>query len=172
MNKRLSPPPAPKKGEAVTVEPGQYPVFSSVVVMGLNRALRDPEVAAKAAATINESTAPMRNTVLELLAKLEAAVAAGNFTKTYEESHEIRGLAGNAGLGATQKISNELCRYLDAFAEAGKTPDKAVVRLHTDAIARTARAVDETAALGDAVVTQLAQLVSKKLAEINDSETA
>lgn len=172
MNKRLRPPPAPKKGEAVTVEPGQYPVFSSAVVMGLNQALRDPEVAAKAADAINESTAPMRNSVLELLAKLEQAVSAGDFAKTYDESHEIRGLAGNAGLVPTQKIANELCRYLDAFAEAGRTPDKAVVRLHTDAIARTARALDETAALGETVVSQLAQLVTKKLAEINGSETA
>lgn len=172
MNKPLRPPAPPPKGEAITVAPGQYPVFSSAVAMGLMRALRDPNTSAKAAEAIADSTAPMRKSVLELVIKLEAAAAAGEFARIYEVSHEIRGLAGNAGLKTTALIANELCRYLDALSEAGRTPEAAVVRLHLDSISRATRVEDETAALGDTVVAQLAALVSKKLAEVNGPETS
>lgn len=167
MKQQLRPPAAPPKGEAITVAPGQYPVFSSSVAMGLTRALRDPNVSTRAAEAIAESTAPMRKSVLELVARLDAASTAGDFVQIYEVSHEIRGLAGNAGLKTTALIANELCRYLDAFAQAGITPEQAVVRLHLESISRATRMEDETAALGDTVAAQLAQLVNKKLAEIN-----
>jgi chemotaxis protein histidine kinase CheA len=163
-------PPAPPKGQAVTIEPGRYPVFSSAVAMGLSRALRDPETAAKAGAAMAAAAEPMRDSVLTLVLRIEEAARADDFARLYGESHEIRGLAGNAGLEATARIANELCRYLDGFAQAGRSPDRAVIRLHLEAIARSV-CQEETPKLSDAVAKELAQLVEKKLAEINTPET-
>lgn len=162
-------PPAPPKGQAVTIEPGRYPVFSSAVAMGLTRALRDPETAAKASAAMAAATAPMRDSVLGFVTRIEEAARADDFPRIYSESHEIRGLAGNAGLEATARIANELCRYLDGFAQAGRSPERAVIRLHLEAIARSVTEA-EPPELSDAVAKELALLVGKKLAEINDSE--
>ncbi len=47
--------------------------------------------------------------------------------------------------------------------------DREVVVLHLEAIARAARAEDEATRLGDAAANELAALVDRKLAEINDS---
>ena len=164
-------PPAPPKGESVTIEPGRYPVFSSTVVMGLNRALRDPETAAKAQEAVASATQPMRESVLQYIARIEEAARAEDFARIYQESHEIRGLAGNANLAATARIANELCRYLDAYQQAGCTPERPVIRLHLEAISRSVSSEECASELGDTVANELAQLVAKKLAEINGPET-
>lgn len=164
-------PPAPPKGEAVTIEPGRYPVFSSSVVMGLNRALRDPETAAKAKDAVAAATQPMRESVMQLVTRIEEAAQADDFAGIYHESHEIRGLAGNAGLAVTAQIANELCRYLDAFQQAGRAPDRAVIRLHLEAIARSVSDEEHASELSEVVAKELAQLVAKKMAEINGPET-
>ncbi len=164
-------PPAPPKGEAVTIEPGRYPVFSSSVAMGLNRALRDPETAAKAKDAVAAATAPMRDSVMQYIVRIEEAARADDFLRIYQESHEIRGLAGNANLAATARIANELCRYLDAYQQAGRTPERPVIRLHLEAISRSVSSEECASVLGETVATELAQLVAKKLAEINTPET-
>ena len=98
------------------------------------------------------------------------AARADDQARIFEQAHEIRGLAGNAGLIATGRIANNLCKYLDALDQAGRQPDQGLVALHLEAIGRAAHAEDEATRLGDAVANELAHLVDKKLAEINDFE--
>jgi hypothetical protein len=165
-------PSKPAGAKAVSIPPGEYPVFSGAAAMRLMRAVRDPEVAAKASRIIGASAEGMRGAVLVYIDRVEAAARAADFAGIYEQAHEIRGLAGNAGLIATARIANGLCRYLDALTRAQREPEGPVVSLHLDAIARAAHAEDEATRLGDAVAGELEQLVDKKLAEINETETA
>lgn len=162
-------PPIPATGEGTKVPPGAYPVFSSAVAMQLMRTLRDPQVAACAARIISERAEELRSEVLSYIDKVEEAVRVFDPVAIYEQAHEIRGLAGNAGLLATGRIANGLCRYLDALAVAGHKPEQGVVALHLDAISRAAHAEDEATRLGDAVANELAELVERKLAEINEA---
>ncbi len=162
-------PPVPPKGEAVTVQPGVYPVMPVAAAMQLSRALRDKGVAQEATQVLANSTETIKTSVLDNLDRMEKAAQADDHAKVYQESHEIRGLAGNAGLSAAARIANELCRYLDALLELGRKPEKPVVRLHIGAISHAARASDEATRLGNTVANELAQLVDKKLAEINES---
>jgi len=171
MSARKKKPPVPLPGKSVTVPPGAYPVFPSVVAMALSRAVRDPEVHAKASRIVEDSAEDMRGEVLRYIDRVEAAARAHDFGGIYEQAHEIRGLAGNAGLAATARIANGLCRYLDALSRAVRKPENAVVSLHLEAISRAAHAEDEATRLGDAVADELAQLVDKKLADINEAET-
>lgn len=160
-------PPAPPKGKHVTVEPGIYPVFSATVAMRLGKALRDTDVSAQAQQALAATADGMRDCVLEHLVKVEAAVRENDLAQIFQESHEIRGLAGNAGLSATGLIANCLCRYLDGFSQAGLAPERPVIRLHLEAMSRAAHAKDEATRLGDTVAAGMAQLVDKKLGEIN-----
>jgi hypothetical protein len=164
-------PPAPQPGKSFKVQPGAYPVFSAGIAMALARQLRDPDVAAEAARIVEGSADAMRTEVLRYIDGVDAAARADDFAGIYEHAHEIRGLAGNAGLAATARIANGLCRYLDALTRAGRTPEATVIALHLDAISRAAHAEDEATRLGDAVANELAQLVDRKLAEINQSES-
>lgn len=164
-------PPAPPKGEAVTVQPGVYPIMPVAAAMQLSRALRDKGVAQEATQVLASTADSIKTSVLDNIDRMEQAARADDYAKVYHESHEIRGLAGNAGLSAAARIANELCRYLDALSEIGRQPDKPVVRLHMGAITIAARTEDEATRLGDTVARELAQLVDKKLAEINESET-
>jgi len=163
-------PPLPAAGEEIKVAPGAYPVFSNAVAMGLLRAVRDPEVVEQADRVIVANIDGMRTAVLDYIDRVEAAARHSDNAGIYDQAHEIRGLAGNAGLNATGRIANVLCRYLDALARGGSKPDRAVVAIHLEAIARAAHAEDEATRLGDAVANELSQLVDKKLAEINLSE--
>jgi chemotaxis protein histidine kinase CheA len=98
---------------------------------------------------------------------LEAAAEQADIGAIFEQAHEIRGLAGNAGLAATGRIANGLCRYLDAVGRANLGAERSLVTLHLEAIARAAHADDEATRLGDTVANELANLVERKLAEIN-----
>ncbi|MDE2182375.1 MAG: hypothetical protein KGJ78_05085 [Alphaproteobacteria bacterium] len=159
-----------KPAAATMIQPGAYPVMSSAAAMGLMRALRDPETSLAAARVIADHAAELRTAVLAHIDRVEEVAQILDPAAIYEQAHEIRGLAGNAGLAATGRISNVLCRYLDAVMRAGKAPQRGVVALHLEAIARAAHAEDEATRLGDAVANELSQLVDRKLAEINESD--
>ncbi len=156
-----------KRTRAAKIPPGVYPVFSSKVASHLSQALRDPEVVAAAARVIAHKAEDMRIAVLGYVDRMEEAVRTADPAATFEQAHEIRGLAGNAGLVATGRIANGLCKYLDAIDRAGRAPDQALVVLHLEAIARAAHAEDEATRLGDTVANELAALANRKLAEIN-----
>jgi chemotaxis protein histidine kinase CheA len=102
--------------------------------------------------------------VLAHVDRIGAAARVSDLAATFEQAHEIRGLAGNAGLVATGRIANGLCKYLDAIDRARRQPDQGLVALHLEAIARAAHAEDEATRLGEEVANELAALVDKKLA--------
>jgi HPt (histidine-containing phosphotransfer) domain-containing protein len=170
MSRSDEPKPSPLRVERIP--PGAYPVFSGAAASRLMKAIRNPDVHVEAARIIGDSMENIRDVVLGHIDRVEAAAGKDDFNGIYEQAHEIRGLAGNAGLNATARIANGLCRYLDAVMRAGRVPERAVIGLHLGAIARAARAEDEATRLGDAVANELTQLVSKKLAELNGPETA
>lgn len=152
------------------VPPESYPPLLSRA--GRQRAmllLRSGEVLAKARSIIAIRSAELRGAVIELIAQMETSAAAGDWSAVYATAHEIRGLAGTAGLAATGRIANGLCHYLDTLADAGLAPDAAVARLHLDAIARSGRTEDDAVRHGDAVAGELARLVARKLGDIKDA---
>jgi hypothetical protein len=153
-----------KQARATKIMPGVYPVFPRETASGLLHALRDPAVISAAAQVVADKAEDLRIAVLAHVDRITDAACVADPAATYEQAHEIRGLAGNAGLRATGRIANGLCKYLDALGRAGQPPDRELVALHLEAIARAARAEDEATRLGDTVANELAALVDKKLA--------
>ena len=153
-----------KHARATKIMPGAYPVFSRKSAAGLLHALRDPEIVAAAVRVVVDKAEELRVAVLAHIDRIADAGRACDPVATFEQAHEIRGLAGNAGLVATGRIANGLCKYLDAIRRAGRQPDQALVALHLEAIGRAAHAEDEATRLGDTVANELAALVDKKLA--------
>jgi hypothetical protein len=133
--------------------------------------LRSNETLAAANNLIAMRANELRDAVLALSRQLKAAAKARDWPSLYAASHEIRGLAGNAGLGPTGEMANGFCHYLDAIAEHNLSPEGSVVRLHVDAITRSLRTGDETSRHGGAVTQNLSELVARKLARIKNSET-
>lgn len=161
-----------KKSISVSIiPPGAYPVLKGAAAMGLLHALRDPKVGAAAGQIIASKAGEMRAVVMRHIERVEDAANRLGPEAVYAQAHEIRGLAGNAGLEATGRIANVLCRYLDGIMRAGRQPERGLMLLHLDAIARAANAEDEATRLGDTVANELSQLVDRKLAEINESST-
>lgn len=107
----------------------------------------------------------LRSAVLSHLGCLEEDLEGGDFRAVYEQAHEIRGLAGTAGLKYTGRIAFGLCNYLEAMTRSGGTPDAAVIELHVDAIARAARSGEDFQALGEEVTSQLSALVRRRIGE-------
>lgn len=107
--------------------------------------------------------AELRDAVRAAAARLEMAAQGGDTETVYAEAHEIRGLAGTGGLGASGQIADRLCLYIDAAMRAGLTVDGGIVGLHVGAIARAAHAQDEATRLGSEVADELGALVARKL---------
>ena len=141
------------------IPPGVYPVFPAA----LARQLREPAVATALERVLTANVAAFADVVRALIGRMEPCCAT---PQLYENAHEIRGLAGNAGLTATARIAGELCRYLDTAADA---PETTILQLHIEALGHTARAGDGD--LSEAVARELAELVSKKLAVLKIPET-
>ena len=158
-----------KKARAAKIMPGAYPVFPRNTASRLLQALRDPEIVAAAARVVADKAEELRTAVLAHVDRIAEAARACDSVAIFAQAHEIRGLAGNAGLLATGRIANGLCKYLDAINRARLRPDQGLVALHLEAIARAAHAEDEATRLGEEVANELAALVDRKLAEINDS---
>ncbi|HUO88831.1 MAG TPA: Hpt domain-containing protein [Rhizomicrobium sp.] len=133
--------------------------------------LRSAETLASANSIIALRSASLREAVHELIRQMRSAGRTASWISVYAAAHEIRGLAGTAGLSATGRIANGFCHYLDAVARQRIEPELDVVKLHLDAIARSARTEADTARHGDAVARELSELVARKLSEINESET-
>ncbi|HEY0104834.1 MAG TPA: hypothetical protein VGB91_02030 [Rhizomicrobium sp.] len=130
--------------------------------------LKSSETLAKASRAIALRTAELRGAVIALVRALAEALAARDWPSVFAATHEIRGLAGTAGLGATGRIANVFCQYLDTVARFGHAPDEKVCALHLDALVLSARTEDDAARHGDAVAQELCALVARKLAELKD----
>lgn len=152
--------------KAEFLQPGAYPVMPSEAARNLKKALKSAGASMGAARALAECASGMREAVLKELPRLEAA--GSDETAIYAAAHEIRGLAGNAGLAASAKSAALLCLYLDAVMRTGQAADSLLVKLCISTIGRSARAIDEESRLGLHVVKELAVLVSRKMAEIAD----
>jgi chemotaxis protein histidine kinase CheA len=146
------------------IAPDSYPQMLSKprAARALNT-LRVPETSAKAQAVLEAAMPEMRAAILAYVRDMEAN--AGNMTKLFEAAHEIRGFAETAGMITTGRIAEVLCRYMDDLVRLGRSLDTTIVALHVSAIARAARAEDDSVRTGQAVASELAALVAKRLSE-------
>lgn len=146
------------------IPPESYPQMATKSEAAkLARALRSPDMIARGSLVIEEASENLRAGVRQYVRALEQA--AGDRHLTSEKAHEIRGFAETAGLAATGRIADGLCRYFEEMDKLGAEPDMDVVALHVSAIARAAYAEDEAIRMSDVVARELAVLVNRKLAE-------
>jgi hypothetical protein len=146
------------------IPPDAYPqMVSRKNAAKLSRALRSIEAASRGAKVIQAAGQNLRDGVRDYVRELEEAI--GDHQITSDKAHEIRGFAETAGLLATGRIADGLCRYFEAMGKLGAEPDTAVIVLHISAIVRAAYAEDEASRMSDVVAKELAALVSYKLAE-------
>jgi hypothetical protein len=150
------------------IPPDSYPQMAGKSEAAkLSRALHSRDVVARGDSVIEESREHLRAGVRQYVRALEQA--AGDRQLTSEKAHEIRGFAETAGLAATGRIADGLCRYFEELDKLGAEPDRDVVALHVSAIARAAFAEDEALRMGDVVARELAVLVHRRLAETKAS---
>ena len=142
-----------------------YPqLVNNADAASIARALRGLPVIERGNQVIEQQSEMLCAAVLELADQLEQA--GKDIDAVLLAAHEIRGLAGSAGLTAAGRIADGLCRYCDEIDRLGLAPDRAIVDLHVGAILRASRIPAERGAVGDAVAKELAALVSHKLTEI------
>jgi len=153
------------------IAPDAYPqMVSRSAAAKMAQALRSPDAIAKGARVIQQSGPTLRTGVHDYVRALEQA--AGDPALVFEKAHEIRGFAETAGLRATGRIADGLCRYLEETAKLGVVADAAVVALHVSAIVRAAHAKDEASRMSDVVAGELSALAAHKLAEAKTSLAA
>jgi len=146
------------------IQPDAYPqLMSRQDAAHAMRVLRSAQASVRAQVVMDGFVPTARAGVMSLVAALEAA--GGDIARISLVAHEIRGLAQPAGLAATGRITDVLCRYLEETQLQGRAADKAVVQLHLSAILRATHAEDEGRASCDVIVRELSQLVARKLAE-------
>lgn len=155
--------PTTKQGQLI--QPGSYPTLAMKGEAALLlHALKSEDALESAATVIARKAEELKGAVLLYVDRLEDAASTGNNIGLYEEAHEIRGLAATAGLVATGRIANTLCRYLDHHAQTGKSPERGIVLLQLDALTRAAHAKDDATRLGDVVADELEALVNGRMA--------
>jgi hypothetical protein len=146
------------------IPPDAYPqMVSRKAAAKLSRALRSAEAADRGTQVIQNAAQGLCEGVRDYVRELEEAI--GDHQITSDMAHEIRGFAETAGLRATGRIADGLCRYFEAMDKFNAEPDTAVIALHISAIVRAAYAEDEAGRMSDVVAQELAALVSYKLAE-------
>jgi chemotaxis protein histidine kinase CheA len=160
--------PKARKSPAKAVQiiaPDSYPqMLSKPRAARALHTLRAPETAAKAQAAMEAAMPAMRAAILQYVEEMERA--ADDMTRLFEVAHEIRGFAETAGMVTTGRIAEVLCRYMDDLTRFDRPLDATIVALHVRAIARAARAEDDSVRTGEAVAAELAALVVKRLSEV------
>jgi hypothetical protein len=146
------------------IPPDAYPqMVPKAQAAKFTSVLRSRESAMRAAKAITAESAKLRDVVRGYVDELERSAADPEQLRAL--AHEIRGLAETAGLAATGRIAEGLCRYLDQMDEHRLPAEAAVAMLHISAIARAARAEDEATRMSEVVAAELAALVNRKLTE-------
>ena len=152
------------KRKAQIIPPDRYPqMVSRSDAAKIARRLRAPRTLAEAARVIEAAGASLREGVRDYVRELEETI--GDHEISFDKAHEIRGFAETAGLKATGRIADGLCRYFEEMAGRGAKPDTAIVALHVSAIVRAAHAEDEVSRMSDVVAKELTSLVDRKLSE-------
>lgn len=147
------------------IPPDAYPqMLGKAQAAKFSAVLRSKVAEVKARHILEESADSMREAVLGYVEELEAA--GRDRALVSDKAHEIKGIADTAGLPATARIAEGLCRYLEESDKLGAAPDPAVIALHVSAIGRATRDSDHGTRTSDAVARELAALSARKLAEI------
>ena len=153
---------------AQLIPPDAYPQMMPKSAMPkLAKELRAAETIARGGRVIAANVNILRDAILDYVDELEAGQR--DHAVVLDKAHEIKGFAETAGMLATGRIADGLCRYFDESDQLGVGPDAAIVRLHVSAIARAARAEDEAGQMSLTVANELTALVNHKLAEIKNS---
>lgn len=129
--------------------------------------LRSFQSTASAQAAIEGCVPAMRAAILEYVEELENAQ--GDMATVFAKAHEIRGFAETVGLPTTGRIAEILCHYMDDMERIKKPLDLTLVALNIAAIGRAARSEHGDATMGQAVATELAALVARRLADANQA---
>jgi Hpt domain len=129
--------------------------------------LRSFQTTASVQAAIEACVPAMRAAILEYVEELEKAH--GDMANVFAKAHEIRGFAETVGLPTTGRIAEILCRYMDDMERIKKPLDPTLVALNIAAIGRAARTEDSDPTMGEAVATELAALVARRLADANQA---
>ncbi|HEY4276423.1 MAG TPA: hypothetical protein VGM68_13115 [Rhizomicrobium sp.] len=158
-----------KKADFIAPDAYPQPVSRSDAAK-ISRALKSSDVLERGARVIQQSSSILRMGVLDYVRELEQA--GSNPALVFDKAHEIRGFAETAGLRATGRIADGLCRYLEEAAKRNLTADAAVVALHVSAIVRAAHAKDEASRMSDVVAKELSALAAHKLAEAKTGAAA
>jgi hypothetical protein len=146
------------------IAPDAYPQpVSRSEAARISRALKSPDALAQGARVIRQAGPILRMGVEDYVREMEQA--AGDPTTVFDKAHEIRGFAETAGLRATGRIADGLCRYIEEASKRGVAADPAVMALHVSAIVRATNAKDEAGRMSDVVAGELAALAAHKLAE-------
>lgn len=150
-----------KKGDIIP--PGDYPqMLEKAEAAKFAKTLRSATTTVNAKRIIADSAEPLREALLAYVAELEAAGA--DHALVSDKAHEIKGFADTAGLPATARIAEGLCRYLEQSQEMDLPTDNAIVALHVSAIGRASRDADHGGQAGETVAKELAALAAHKLA--------
>lgn len=149
---------------AQMIAPDAYPqMVNRAQATLLSKALRSAVTEVKGNRVIEDSADSLRGAVIGYVEALEAAGA--DLNQISDTAHEIKGFADTAGLSATARIAEGVCRYLEESHLLNIAPDAAVLALYISAIGRAARATDLEAQMSDAVARELGVLATRKLSE-------
>jgi hypothetical protein len=163
--------PQKPKMQAQVIPPDAYPqMVSKAQAAGMARTLRSAVCAVTGTRVIEDSGEVLREALQGYVVQLESAGL--NFEIVSEKAHEIRGFAETAGMRATGRIADGLCRYFDEAQQSGVAPDAAVVALHVSAIGHTARDPNALNQMNDVVATELDMLAGRKIAESRKAQKA
>jgi len=150
--------------KASITPPGEYPaLLDHAAAAEFLRAIGSAEVTQRAARAVDVRRGELGSVVKSYVAALSSAVQQSDCKKVFALAHEIRGLAGTAGLEAAGRIADGLCRYIDAAQRCGATIENSILAIHIEAISSAAAGSSDAAALGTRVANELDALVSRKL---------
>jgi len=151
--------------KAQMILPDAYPqMVSKGQAKLLAQSLRSAITEVKANRVIEDSADGLREAVLAYVEELEQA--GGSLAVVSDKAHEIKGFADTAGLPATARIAEGLCRYLEESEVLRATPDASVVALYVSAVGRSTRNTGSEAQASSTVASELAALAARKLAEV------
>jgi len=153
-----------KKKKTEFIQPDAYPqMISKRDAIRAMQTLQSAAVQTKAQGAMSSYEPMLRDAILDYVEGMEEAGT--DLALIFAMVHEIRGFAQNAGMAATGRIAEILCRYLDEMDRAKKVVDRTIVTLHVAAIGRAARADRDDVKMGHIVADELSALVTRRLAE-------
>lgn len=150
--------------KAQIIAPDAYPqMLSRPNAQRALKTLQSPQTHARAQVAINSCAPMLQDAIRDYVEAMEAADA--DAAAVFAIMHEVRGFAGNAGMVATGRIADSLCRYIDEMDRVKKAMDPAIMTLHLRAIGQVSRTEHDDPDMTDAVAAELNALVMRRLAE-------